>query len=164
MCEVNLLAQRKAPFLKPSGRQASAFLIVPNRVRDLASADQNRGLRYSASLRLSRRHSRRLLAQSRGPGLRGHARCLARHCRNGSGYRGLTATTRQSDHHSDCGVEYALIAYRQRLAECLPVQKTEQFTDDTLIWLFAAPKTMRPTRAVQSSEVASNGSNVAPAA
>jgi transposase InsO family protein len=72
MREDNLLAQRKAPFLKPPADRPSTFLIVPNLVRGLAPSAPDQiwvaDITY-VHLARARRHSRRILAQGRRLGL-----------------------------------------------------------------------------------------------
>jgi putative transposase len=72
MREDNLLAQRKAPFLKPPADRPSTFFIVPNLVRGLAPSAPDQiwvaDITY-VHLARARRHSRRILAQGRRLGL-----------------------------------------------------------------------------------------------
>ena len=122
MREDNLIARRKAPFLKPPAERPRDFLIVPNLVRGLVPSAPDQiwvaditYIHLAKSLRLSRRHPRRLLAQGGGLGLREHARCLARHRGAGQGIAARKPQPGSLIHHSDRGVQYASIDYRQRL-------------------------------------------------
>ena len=79
MREDNLLAQRKVPFLKPPAEGLRAFSSCPIwcaascRQRLIRSGLPTSPMCISQSLRLSCRHSRRLLAQGRGLGFGEHA-------------------------------------------------------------------------------------------
>ena len=124
MREDNLLAQRKAPFLKPPSDKPSAFLIVPNLVRGLvpSAPDQiwvadityvhlARAFVYLAVIldAFSRKAVGWALENTLDASLAIAALDTA-----------LEARKPQSGsliHHSDRGVQYASIAYRQRLAE-----------------------------------------------
>jgi putative transposase len=123
MREDNLLAQRKAPFLKPPADRPSAFLIVPNLVRGLvpSAPDQiwvadityvhlARAFVYLAVIldAFSRKAVGWALENTLDASLAIAALDTA-----------LEARKPQSGliHHSDRGVQYASIAYRQRLAE-----------------------------------------------
>ncbi len=124
MREDNLLAQRKAPFLKPPADRPSAFLIVPNLVRGLvpSAPDQiwvadityvhlARAFVYLAVIldAFSRKAVGWALENTLDASLAIAALDTA-----------LDARKPQPGsliHHSDRGVQYASIAYRQRLAE-----------------------------------------------
>jgi transposase InsO family protein len=124
MREDNLLAQRKAPFLKPPADRPSAFLIVPNLVRGLvpSAPDQiwvadityvhlAKAFVYLAVIldAFSRKAVGWALENTLDASLAIAALDTA-----------LEARKPQSGsliHHSDRGVQYASIAYRQKLAE-----------------------------------------------
>jgi transposase InsO family protein len=124
MREDNLLAQRKAPFLKPPAARPSAFLIVPNLVRGLvpSAPDQiwvadityvhlARAFVYLAVIldAFSRKAVGWALENTLDASLAIAALDTA-----------LGARKPQPGsliHHSDRGVQYASIAYRQRLAD-----------------------------------------------
>ena len=124
MREDNLLAQRKAPFLKTPADRPSAFLIVPNLVRGLvpSAPDQiwvadityvhlSRAFAYLAVIldAFSRKAVGWALEDTLDATLAIAALDTA-----------LEARKPQPGsliHHSDRGVQYASIAYRQRLAE-----------------------------------------------
>jgi putative transposase len=124
MREDNLLAQRKTPFLKPPAERPSAFLIVPNLVRGLvpSAPDQiwvadityvhlARAFVYLAVIldAFSRKAVGWALENTLDASLAIAALDTA-----------LEARKPQSGsliHHSDRGVQYASIAYRQRLAD-----------------------------------------------
>jgi putative transposase len=124
MREDNLLAQRKTPFLKPPAERLSAFLIVPNLVRGLvpSAPDQiwvadityvhlARAFVYLAVIldAFSRKAVGWALENTLDASLAIAALDTA-----------LEARKPQSGsliHHSDRGVQYASIAYRERLAE-----------------------------------------------
>lgn len=124
MREDNLLAQRKAPFLKTPADRPSAFLIVPNLVRGLvpSAPDQiwvadityvhlARAFAYLAVIldAFSRKAVGWALEDTLDASLAISALDTA-----------LSARQPQPGsliHHSDRGVQYASIAYRQRLAD-----------------------------------------------
>jgi len=124
MREDNLLAQRKAPFLKPPTEKPSAFLIVPNLVRGLvpSAPDQiwvadityvhlARAFVYLAVIldAFSRKAVGWALENTLDASLAIAALDTA-----------LSARKPQSGsliHHSDRGVQYGSIAYHQKLAE-----------------------------------------------
>jgi putative transposase len=124
MREDNLLAQRRAPFLKPPAERPSGFLIVPNLVRGLvpSAPDQiwvadityvhlARAFVYLAVIldAFSRKAVGWALENTLDASLAIAALDAA-----------LEARKPQSGsliHHSDRGVQYASIAYRQKLAE-----------------------------------------------
>ncbi len=124
MREDNLLAQRKAPFLKPPADRPSAFLIVPNLVRGLvpSAPDQiwvadityvhlARAFVYLAVIldAFSRKAVGWALENTLDASLAIAALDTA-----------LSVRKPQPGsliHHSDRGVQYASIAYRQRLAD-----------------------------------------------
>jgi putative transposase len=124
MREDNLLAQRKVPFLKPPTEKPSGFLIVPNLVRGLvpSAPDQiwvadityvhlARAFVYLAVIldAFSRKAVGWALENTLDASLAIAALDTA-----------LEARKPQSGsliHHSDRGVQYASIAYRQRLVE-----------------------------------------------
>ena len=133
MREDNLLAQRKAPFLKPPADRPSAFLIVPNLVRGLvpSAPDQiwvadityvhlARAFAYLAVIldAFSRKAVGWALENTLDASLAIAALETA-----------LDARKPQPGsliHHSDRGVQYASIAYRQRLAESRHHDQHEQ--------------------------------------
>jgi putative transposase len=124
MREDNLLAQRKAPFLKTPADRSSAFLIVPNLVRGLVPSGPDqiwvadityvhlaRAFAYLAVIldAFSRKAVGWALENTLDASLAVAALETA-----------LDARKPQPGsliHHSDRGVQYASIAYRQRLAE-----------------------------------------------
>src|SRR5437899_10291387 len=121
---LNLLAQRKAPFLKPPAERPSAFLIVPNLVRGLvpSAPDQiwvadityvhlDRAFAYLAVILDA--FSRKAVGWAFEDTLDASLAIAALDTALG---------TRKPQpgsliHHSDRGVQYASIAYRRRLAE-----------------------------------------------
>ena len=124
MREDNLLAQRKAPFLKPPADRPSAFLIVPNLVRGLvpSAPDQiwvadityvhlARAFAYLAVIldAFSRKAVGWALENTLDASLAIAALDTALHARK--------PQSGSLIHHSDRGVQYASIAYRQRLAD-----------------------------------------------
>ena len=121
--EDNLLAQRKAPFLKPPADRPSAFLIVPNLVEALCrrrptkSGSPTSPMSGLPRVRLSRRRPRRLLAQGRRLGARRSSGGAPGPCGARHGDRGPQAAARQLIHHSDRGVQYASGEYAARLDE-----------------------------------------------
>jgi transposase InsO family protein len=124
MREDNLLAQRKAPFLKPPAVRPSPFLIVPNLVRGLVpSAPDQIWVADITYVHLARNFaylavildafSRKAVGWAFEDTLDASLAIAAletaldaRKPRPGS-----------LIHHSDRGVQYASIAYRQRLAD-----------------------------------------------
>ncbi len=124
MREDNLLAQRKAPFLKPPTDRPSAFLIVPNLVRGLvpSAPDQiwvadityvhlARAFVYLAVIldAFSRKAVGWALENTLDASLAIAALDTALRVRK--------PQPGSLIHHSDRGVQYASIAYRQRLAD-----------------------------------------------
>jgi putative transposase len=124
MREDNLLAQRKAPFLKPSADRPSPFLIVPNLVRGLvpSAPDQiwvadityvhlARAFAYLAVIldAFSRKAVGWAFENTLDASLAIAALEIA--------LEGRKPPPGSLIHHSDRGVQYASIAYRQRLAE-----------------------------------------------
>lgn len=124
MREDNLLAQRKAPFLKPPADQPSAFLIVPNLVRGLVpSAPDQIWVADITYVHLARAFaylavildafSRKAVGWAFEDTLDASLAIAALDT-------ALNARKPQPGsliHHSDRGVQYASIAYRQRLAD-----------------------------------------------
>ena len=124
MREDNLLAQRKAPFLKPPAGRPSAFLIVPNLVRGLApSAPDQIWVADITYVHLARAFvylavildafSRKAVGWALENTLDASLAVAALE---------TALDTRKPQpgsliHHSDRGVQYASSAYRQRLAE-----------------------------------------------
>jgi transposase InsO family protein len=124
MREDNLLAQRKTPFLKPPAERPSAFLIVPNLVRGLAPSAPDqiwvadityvhlaRTFAYLAVIldAFSRKAVGWAFEDTLDASLAIAALDTALHARKP--HPGSLI------HHSDRGVQYASIAYRQRLAD-----------------------------------------------
>jgi putative transposase len=124
MREDNLLAQRKAPFLKPSADRPSPFLIVPNLVRGLvpSAPDQiwvadityvhlARAFAYLAVIldAFSRKAVGWAFENTLDASLAIAALEIA--------LEGRKPPPGSLIHHSDRGVQYASIAYRERLAE-----------------------------------------------
>ena len=124
MREDNLLAQRKAPFLKPPAERPSAFLIVPNLVRGLVpSAPDQIWVADITYVHLARAFvylavildafSRKAVGWALENTLDASLAIAALNT-------ALEVRKPQSGsliHHSDRGVQYASIAYRQKLAE-----------------------------------------------
>ncbi len=120
----NLLAQRKAPFLKPPADRPSAFLIVPNLVRGLVpSAPDQIWVADITYVHLARAFaylavildafSRKAVGWAFEDTLDASIAIAA---------LDTALSTRKPQpgsliHHSDRGVQYASIAYRQRLAD-----------------------------------------------
>jgi putative transposase len=125
MREDNLLAQRKTPFLKSTTERHSGFLIVPNLVRGLVpSAPDQIWVADITYVHLARTFaylavildafSRKAVGWAFDDTLDASLAIAALE-------RALDARKPRSGsliHHSDRGVQYASIAYRQRLAEC----------------------------------------------
>ncbi|OAF15530.1 transposase [Bradyrhizobium centrolobii] len=124
MSEDNLLAQRKAPFLKPPTERPSGFLIVPNLVRGLvpSAPDQiwvadityvhlAKAFAYLAVIldAFSRKAVGWAFEDTLDASLAIAALNIALDARK--------PKPGSLIHHSDRGVQYASIAYRQRLAE-----------------------------------------------
>jgi transposase InsO family protein len=124
MREDNLLAQRKTPFLKPPAERPSAFLIVPNLVRGLAPSAPDqiwvadityvhlaRTFAYLAVIldAFSRKAVGWAFEDTLDASLAIAALDTALHARK--------PQPGSLIHHSDRGVQYASIAYRQRLAD-----------------------------------------------
>jgi len=124
MREDNLLAQRKAPFLKPPADRPSAFLIVPNLVRGLMpSAPDQIWVADITYVHLAKTFaylaviidafSRKAVGWAFEDTLDASLAIAALDT-------ALDARKPQPGsliHHSDRGVQYASIAYRQRLAD-----------------------------------------------
>src|SRR3954453_1923530 len=124
MREDNLLAQRKAPFLKPPAERPSGFLVVPNLIRGLVpSAPDQIWVADITYVHLAKAFAYLAVI-------------LDAFSRKAVGWAfddtldaslAITALEKALDarrpapgsliHHSDRGVQYASIAYRQRLAE-----------------------------------------------
>jgi transposase InsO family protein len=124
MREDNLLAQRKAPFLKPPPDRPSAFLIVPNLVRGLVpSAPDQIWVADITYVHLARAFA--YLAVILDAFSRKAVGWAFENTLDASLAIAALETaldTRKPRpgsliHHSDRGVQYASIAYRQRLAD-----------------------------------------------
>ena len=124
MREDNLLAQRKAPFLKPPADRPSAFLIVPNLVRGLVpSAPDQIWVADITYVHLARAFvylavildafSRKAVGWALENTLDASLAIAALN----TALDGRKPQPGSLIHHSDRGVQYASIAYRQRLAE-----------------------------------------------
>jgi putative transposase len=124
MREDNLLAQRKAPFLKPPTDRPSAFLIVPNLVRGLVpSAPDQIWVADITYVHLARAFA--YLAVILDAFSRKAVGWAFENTLDAS--LAITALETAIDarkpqpgsliHHSDRGVQYASVAYRQRLAD-----------------------------------------------
>jgi len=121
---LNLLAQRKAPFLKPPAERPSGFLIAPNLVRGLVpSAPDQIWVADITYVHLAKTFvylavildafSRKAVGWALENTLDASLAIAALDT-------ALEARKPQSGsliHHSDRGVQYASIAYRQRLAD-----------------------------------------------
>jgi putative transposase len=124
MREDNLLAQRKAPFLKPPADRPSAFLIVPNLVRGLVpSAPDQIWVADITYVHLARAFAYLAVildAFSRKAVGWAFENTLDASLAIAALDTALNARKPQPGsliHHSDRGVQYASIAYRQRLAD-----------------------------------------------
>jgi putative transposase len=124
MREDNLLAQRKAPFLKPPADRPSSFLIVPNLVRGLApSAPDQIWVADITYVHLARAFAYLAVildAFSRKAVGWAFESTLDASLAIAALETALDARKPQPGsliHHSDRGVQYASIAYRQRLVE-----------------------------------------------
>jgi putative transposase len=124
MREDNLLAQRKAPFLKPPADRPSAFLIVPNLVRGLVpSAPDQIWVADITYVHLARAFAYLAVildAFSRKAVGWAFENTLDASLAVAALETALDARKPQPGsliHHSDRGVRYASIAYRQRLAD-----------------------------------------------
>jgi putative transposase len=124
MREDNLLAQRKAPFLKPPADRPSAFLIVPNLVRGLVpSAPDQIWVADITYVHLARAFAYLAVildAFSRKAVGWAFENTLDASLAIAALDTALGARKPQPGsliHHSDRGVQYASIAYRQRLAD-----------------------------------------------
>jgi putative transposase len=124
MREDNLLAQRKAPFLKPPADRPSAFLIVPNLVRGLVpSAPDQIWVADITYVHLARAFAYLAVildAFSRKAVGWAFENTLDASLAVAALETALDARKPQPGsliHHSDRGVQYASIAYRQRLAD-----------------------------------------------
>ncbi len=124
MREDNLLAQRKAPFLKPPADRPSAFLIVPNLVRGLVpSAPDQIWVADITYVHLARAFAYLAVildAFSRKAVGWAFENTLDASLTIAALEKALDARKPQPGsliHHSDRGVQYASIAYRQRLAD-----------------------------------------------
>lgn len=124
MREDNLLAQRKTPFLKPPSERPSGFLIVPNLVRGLApSAPDQIWVADITYVHLAKAFaylavildafSRKAVGWAFDDTLDTSLAITA--LENAIAAR--RPTRGSLIHHSDRGVQYASIAYRQRLAD-----------------------------------------------
>jgi putative transposase len=124
MREDNLLAQRKAPFLKPPAERPSAFLIVPNLVRGLVpSAPDQIWVADITYVHLARAFaylavildafSRKAVGWAFEDTLDASLAIAALDTALGA----RKPQPGSLIHHSDRGVQYASIAYRQRLAD-----------------------------------------------
>jgi len=124
MREDNLLAQRKAPFLKPVADRPSAFLIVPNLVRGLVpSAPDQIWVADITYVHLARAFaylavildafSRKAVGWAFEDTLDASLAIAALDTALGA----RKPQPGSLIHHSDRGVQYASIAYRQRLAD-----------------------------------------------
>ena len=124
MREDNLLAQRKAPFLKPPADRPSAFLIVPNLVRGLVpSAPDQIWVADITYVHLARAFAYLAVildAFSRKAVGWAFENTLDASLAVAALETAIDARKPQPGsliHHSDRGVQYASIAYRQRLAD-----------------------------------------------
>jgi putative transposase len=124
MREDNLLAQRKEPFLKTPADRPSAFLVVPNLVRGLApSAPDQIWVADITYVHLARAFAYLAVildAFSRKAVGWAFENTLDASLAIAALDTALEARKPQPGsliHHSDRGVQYASIAYRQRLAE-----------------------------------------------
>ena len=124
MREDNLLAQRKTPFLKPPADRPSAFLIVPNLVRGLVpSAPDQIWVADITYVHLARTFAYLAVildAFSRKAVGWAFENTLDASLAIAALETALDARKPQPGsliHHSDRGVQYASIAYRQRLAD-----------------------------------------------
>jgi transposase InsO family protein len=124
MREDNLLAQRKAPVLKPPADRPSAFLIVPNLVRGLVpSAPDQIWVADITYVHLARAFaylavildafSRKAVGWAFEDTLDASLAIAALDTALGA----RKPQPGSLIHHSDRGVQYASIAYRQRLAD-----------------------------------------------
>ncbi len=121
MREDNLIAMRRKPFAPPPRTAATAFLSCPICCGPGAFGRPDLGGGYylhspARGLRLSRRHSRRLLAQSRGLALAPHLDASLAMEALDRALADRKPRPASLIHHSDRGVQYALNDYRQRLA------------------------------------------------
>ncbi len=124
MREDNLLAQRKAPFLKPPAERPSGFLVVPNLVRGLVpSAPDQIWVADITYVHLAKAFaylavildafSRKAVGWAFEDTLDASLAIAALE-------KAITARRPARGsliHHSDRGVQYASIAYRQKLAD-----------------------------------------------
>jgi putative transposase len=124
MREDNLLAQRKAPFLKPPTERPSGFLIVPNLVRGLVpSAPDQIWVADITYVHLAKAFAYLAVildAFSRKAVGWAFENTLDASLAIAALEKALDARKPQPGsliHHSDRGVQYASIAYRQRLAD-----------------------------------------------
>jgi putative transposase len=124
MREDNLLAQRKTPFLKPPSERPSGFLVVPNLIRGLvpSAPDQiwvadityvhlTKAFAYLAVILDA--FSRKAVGWAFDDTLDASLAITALE----KAIAARRPTPGRLIHHSDRGVQYASIAYRQRLAE-----------------------------------------------
>jgi transposase InsO family protein len=124
MREDNLLAQRKTPFLKPPSERPSGFLVVPNLIRGLvpSAPDQiwvadityvhlTKAFAYLAVILDA--FSRKAVGWAFDDTLDASLAIAALE----KAIAARRPTPGSLIHHSDRGVQYASIAYRQRLAE-----------------------------------------------
>jgi putative transposase len=124
MREDNLLAQRKAPFLKPPTERPSGFLIVPNLVRGLVpSAPDQIWVADITYVHLAKAFAYLAVildAFSRKAVGWAFENTLDASLAIAALEKALDARKPQPGsliHHSDRGVQYTSIAYRQRLAD-----------------------------------------------
>jgi len=124
MREDNLLAQRKAPFLKPPAERPTGVLVVPNLVRGLVpSAPDQIWVADITYVHLARTFaylavildafSRKAVGWAFENTLDASLAISALE----NALQARKPTPGSLIHHSDRGVQYASIAYRQRLAE-----------------------------------------------
>jgi putative transposase len=124
MREDNLLAQRKTPFLKPPSERPSGFLVVPNLIRGLvpSAPDQiwvadityvhlTKAFAYLAVILDA--FSRKAVGWAFDDTIDASLAITALE----KAIAARRPTRGSLIHHSDRGVQYASIAYRQRLAE-----------------------------------------------
>lgn len=124
MREDNLLAQRKAPFLRPPMDRSKGFLIVPNLVRGLVpSAPDQIWVADITYVQLARAFAYLAVildAFSRKAVGWAFENTLDASLAVAALEKAIDARKPQPGsliHHSDRGVQYASIAYRQRLAD-----------------------------------------------
>jgi putative transposase len=124
MREDNLLAQRKAPFLKPPAERSTGVIVIPNLVRGLVpSAPDQIWVADITYVHLARTFaylavildafSRKAVGWVFENTLDASLAVVALE----NALQARKPTPGSLIHHSDRGVQYASIAYRQRLAE-----------------------------------------------